>query len=365
MTEFPAIDDLPASFVLPERIGPFLVRRLIGQGGMGAVYEAVHERLGKTVALKILPSPKTVQPEYHARFEREAKLVGRLDHINVVQATDAGSADGVPYLAMELVDGVDVAKLVRELGPLSLADAAEIGRQAATGLAHAHGRGVIHRDIKPSNLMITSEGTVKVLDLGLALCADAVAGNNGQLTGATYLGTQDYMSPEQWDDPSLVDAKADVYALGCVIHQMLTGQAPFAAVKTSTLKLMAHRSQTPADLAQRADVPPLFAALVQRLLAKHPVERPNVSEVQAELATYATGANLPRLVERGRFSTPEHFDDGAPTQAVAVSIVPLPVPIFPAAPVKTNRAASLVLWAMVMTMFAASFVVGLILIFRH
>ena len=118
VTEFPAIDELPASYQLPERIGPFLVRRLIGQGGMGAVYEAVHERLGKTVALKILPAPKTVHPEYHARFEREAKLVGRLDHVNVVQATDAGSADGVPYLAMELVDGVDVAKLVRELGPV-------------------------------------------------------------------------------------------------------------------------------------------------------------------------------------------------------------------------------------------------------
>jgi serine/threonine protein kinase len=330
---------------------------------MGAVYEAVHERLGKTVALKILPAPKTVHPEYHARFEREAKLVGRLDHINVVQATDAGSADGVPYLAMELVDGVDVAKLVRELGPLSVADAAEIGRQAAAGLAHAHGRGVIHRDIKPSNLMITSDGTVKVLDLGLALCADAVTGGGIQLTGATYLGTQDYMSPEQWDDPSLVDAKADVYALGCVIHQMLIGHAPFAAVKTSSLKLKAHRNQAPADLTQRSDVPPLFAALVQRMLAKYPVERPYVAEVQVELAAFAVGSNLPRLVERGRLVTAEHYDDGEPTQAMPKSMKP--VPTIQMAPVKPSRAASLVLWAMVMTMFAASFVVGLILIFRH
>jgi len=332
---------------------------------MGAVYEAVHERLGKPVALKILPVQNTIHPEYHARFEREAKLVGRLNHINVVQATDAGNADGVPYLAMELVDGIDVSKLVRELGPFSVPDAAEVARQAAAGLAHAHSRGVIHRDIKPSNLMITADGTVKVLDLGLALCAEAFA-SNGQLTGATYLGTQDYMSPEQWDDPSRVDSKADVYGLGCVLFQMLAGRSPFAGRKTANLKLKAHLNEMPPDLGElRSDVPPLLAALVHRLLAKHPVERPLADEVLAELTNFTQGANLPRLVERGRMRNGEHFDDGTPTQAMPNSLQPAPIPKVVAPSVPMNRAASLVLWAMVMTIVAASFVFGLILIFRH
>jgi serine/threonine protein kinase len=360
-----ATDDTHSGFRLPERIGPFLVRRLIGQGGMGAVYEAVHERLGRPVALKILPAQKTVHPEYHARFEREAKLVGRLNHANVVQATDAGTAEGVPYLAMELVDGIDISKLVRTLGPFSVADAAEVARQAAAGLAHIHTRGVIHRDIKPSNLMITADGTVKLLDLGLAYCAEAFAGS-GQLTGATYLGTQDYMAPEQWDDPSRVDDKADLYGLGCVLFQMLAGRSPFAGRKTATLKLKAHLNEPPPDLAQvRNDIPPMLAALVQRLLAKHPVERPSAGELLAELAGFAVDSNLPRLVERGRLGTGDQFDDGAPTQALPGSNRPLPVPALDPAPVRANRAASLVLWAMVMSMFAAAFVVGLILIFRQ
>jgi len=365
VTEPSAIDDLPTGFPMPERIGPFLVRRLIGRGGMGAVYEAYHERLGKTVALKILPVQNSIHPEYHARFEREAKLVGRLNHTNVVQATDAGTAEGVPYLAMELVDGIDISKLVRELGPLTVPDAVEVARQAAAGLAHAHSRGVIHRDIKPSNLMITSDGTVKVLDLGLARCADAFP-TGGQLTGATYLGTQDYMSPEQWDDPSLVDSKADMYGLGCVLFQMLAGRSPFAGRKTANMKLKAHHSEVPPDLGEiRKDVPPLLAALVHRLLAKHPIERPFAGEVQAELAAFATGSNLPRLVERGRLGTAEGFDDGAPTQAMPESKRPLPVPIVLATPQHMSRATSLVLWAMVMSILAASFVVGLILIFKR
>jgi serine/threonine protein kinase len=359
------IVDSPSGFRIPERIGPFAVRRLIGQGGMGAVYEAVHERLGRPVALKILPAQNSVHPEYHARFEREAKLVGRLNHVNIVQATDAGNAEGVPYLAMELVDGIDVSKLVKQLGPLTVPDACEVARQAAAGLAHAHGRGVVHRDIKPSNLMITADGTVKVLDLGLALCADAFAGT-GQLTGATYLGTHDYMAPEQWDDPSRVDGKADVYGLGCVLFQMLTGRPPFTGRKSANLKLKAHLSETPPDLCEmRADVPPLLGALLHRLLAKQPVERPLAAEVSAELASFTAGSNLPRLVERGRFGSAEHYDDNAPTQAIPNSIPPAPIPTVIPPPVPMSRAASLLLWAMVMTMFAASFVVGLILIFRQ
>ena len=357
--------ELPVSYKLPEKIGPYLIRRLIGQGGMGAVYEAVHERLGKVVALKVLPAPNTVHPEYHARFEREARLIGRLDHPNVVKATDAGEADGVPYLAMELVDGIDVAKLVRELGPLLVAQAAEIGRQAAAGLGHAHARGVIHRDIKPSNLMITADGTVKILDLGLALCVDAVMGGGvGQITGATYLGTHDYMAPEQWDDPSQVDAKADVYALGCVLHQMLTGKAPFAAAKSTSQKMKAHHSQMPADLSENPEVPPLLAALVQRMLTKLPIERPSVVEVQTELAPFASGSNLSRLVERGRLATPERYVDGDPTKTMPASLQAARLPALPSAQAKANRAHILVLWMMVMIMFAASFVVGLILIFR-
>src|SRR5262249_33677503 len=152
---------------------------------------------------------------------------GRLEHPNLVRYTDAGEVEGKLFLVMELLDGEDLAKLVKARGPLPVAEACALVRQAALGLQHAHEQGLVHRDVKPSNLLLTTAGVVKVLDLGLArLCAAGPAGE--ALTSATQLmGTPDYMAPEQLLDSHAVDARTDLYSLGCTLYHLLAGDPPF------------------------------------------------------------------------------------------------------------------------------------------
>lgn len=309
-----------------DRVGPYRIRRLIGRGGMGAVYEAVHERLGKAVAIKVLPRPVAIDPEYLARFGREVKAGGLMDHPNVVRATDAGEQDGVPYLVMELVDGVDLARLVRTLGPLAIPDACDLVRQAAVGLAHAHGRGVIHRDVKPSNLMIATGGGVKVLDLGLAVLVSAVGRVDEQITGPTALGTHDYMAPEQWTDSSVVTTKVDVYGLGCVFFQALVGRPPFAGADTASpnAKKRAHLTAIPPDPAAfRHEVPAPVADLVRLMLAKRPDDRPTCEQVADTLRPFAPATStLARLVERTKLAPGTGFADGGPTAIAPIAPEP-------------------------------------------
>ena len=148
-----------------------------GGGGMGMVYRAVHSKLGKPVAVKILPVERMQRPDAVARFEREMKAIGKLEHPNVVRAFDGGeTADGrLRFLVMELVEGVDLEKVMQRMGPLDILNACEIVKQAASGLAYVHRQGHVHRDVKPSNLMLTSTGRVKILDLGLALLGGAMS----------------------------------------------------------------------------------------------------------------------------------------------------------------------------------------------
>ncbi len=298
-------------------IGPYRIVRLIGRGGMGSVYEAVHDRLGRTVALKVLPQLAARDSRYLERFQREARTVGKLNHPNVVKATDAGEFGGVPFLAMELVDGVDVARLVRAVGPLPVSDAAEMVRQAAVGLAHAHAKGVIHRDVKPSNLMVTGEGAVKILDLGLALSRESAVLPDGPPSSPTLLGTHDYMAPEQWADSSTVGPSADVYGLGCVLYQALAGKPPFSGLKFATprAKQYAHQNAPPPSIPDRGDVPPELTAILERMLAKNPADRPSADQVAAALKPFVGIIQLARLVERAQLAPVTGFSDGEPTNA--------------------------------------------------
>jgi serine/threonine protein kinase len=304
-----------------ETIGPYRIQRLIGRGGMGAVYLAEHERLGKAVAVKVLPRLAAVDPEYMARFEREVRAAGRLDHPNVVRATDAGDDRGVPYLVMELVDGIDLTKLLRTHGKLTVGDAAEIGRQAADALAHAHEKGIVHRDVKPSNLMLTDRGVVKLLDLGLAVFVSVIGRADERITGATMLGTQDYMAPEQWVHPADVTDRADVYGLGCVLFQALVGRSPFGGPEFPAMADRKHAhlfTPAPAVAALRPDCPPGMALLVAAMLAKRPDQRPSAAEVSRALAELSLGARrLPKLVEQTRLAPGTGFRDGG-TTALAV-----------------------------------------------
>ncbi len=266
----------PAEVSVGSKLGPYLLVRKLGQGGMGAVYEARHTKLDKTFALKVLPSGFASNAALVSRFEREMKAVGKLDHPNIIKATYADEWNGVLYLVMEYIEGTDLSVLVKERGVLSMRDACKIIRQAALGLQHAHEHGLVHRDIKPSNLFLTKSGQVKLLDLGLARLGSDDNTNAGLTATGQMLGTPDYMAPEQWDDTHSADGRADLYSLGCTLSYLLTGKAPFDTGKVrSFLHIMkSHSDASPPDLTVlRSSVPADLNAVFQRLLAKKPEDR--------------------------------------------------------------------------------------------
>jgi serine/threonine protein kinase len=286
------------------RLGPYLLLELLGKGGMGTVYRARHEKLKRLVALKVLAAERTGDRRAVARFGREMEAVGQLDHPHLVRAFDAGEADGHHYLAMEHVEGLDLAALVALLGPLPVAEACELIRQAALGLQYIHEHGMVHRDVKPSNLMATADGQVKVLDLGIALLyGEHFSGEELTATGQV-MGTASYMAPEQGMESHAVDIRADIYSLGCTLYKLLTAQTPFGgpAYNSFYKKVKAHAEETlPGVAGFRSDVPAELLAVLDRLLAKAPADRPATpAEAAAALAPFAAGADLPRLVTAAR-----------------------------------------------------------------
>ncbi len=212
---------------LPLQLRDYELREKIGEGGMGVVYRAVHTRLNKDVAVKLLSSHRLRDAGAVLRFQREMQAVGQLDHPSIVRATDAGEIDGTHFLVMEYVPGVDLGTLVRAGGPLSVADACALIRRAAEGLQHVHESEIVHRDVKPSNLLLSEAGDVKILDLGLARVEQLVETSSELTSLGQLMGTLEYMAPEQCDDSHQVDARADIYALGATLYKLLTGQTPF------------------------------------------------------------------------------------------------------------------------------------------
>ncbi|MEX2287437.1 MAG: protein kinase [Planctomycetaceae bacterium] len=272
---------------------------LLGEGGMGTVYRAFHSRLKRSVALKILAADRMRNPVAVERFEREMELVGRLDHPNIVRATDAGEFEGTHFLAMEYVAGQDLSRLVRRQGPLPVAVACELIRQAALGLQHAHEHGLVHRDIKPSNLMLTDGGIVKILDLGLARLHSETPVANDLTNPGELMGTVDYMAPEQATDTHNVDIRADLYSLGCTLYQLLAGEAPFSGSQypSTYLKVKAHAEQPPPPIAARCpDVPEQLVNVLKRLLAKDPADRyATPAELVAALQPFGCAEDLTRF----------------------------------------------------------------------
>lgn len=249
----------------------------LAQGGMGQVFKARQVALGRLVALKVIRREFLRDAESVRRFQREARAAARLSHPHVVTVFDAGHAGEVHYLAMEYVEGTDLGRLVREHGPLPVGRACRLIGQAALGLEHLADHGLVHRDVKPGNLLLASaSGAVKISDMGLVRMHETDPGE-GPLSELTELGsimgTLDYMAPEQACDPRAADIRADLYALGCTLHFLLTGRPPFPG-NSMPDKLLKHKvEEPPSVVAGRADVPPELDAVVRRLLAKQAEER--------------------------------------------------------------------------------------------
>lgn len=291
VTEIADAAERDAASSLPEPLrdhSRYRITEILGRGGMGDVYKAHHRMMNRAVALKVINAQLVKSHAAVQRFHREVQAAARLTHPNIVTAFDAEQAGDTHYLVMEFVDGVELADVIKDRGPLPVAEACDYVRQAALGLQHAHEQGMVHRDIKPQNLMLTSAGVVKILDFGLANLAGAAAEEmthqeSGSPTGGpldgrltqlgSMMGTPDYMAPEQADDAHSADIRADIYSLGCTLYCLLAGEAPFSA-GSAVDKVHAHARQAARPLSKiRDDVPTELEAAIARMMNKSPGER--------------------------------------------------------------------------------------------
>ena len=269
----------------------YVLLEKVGHGGMGEVYRAYHMIMKKDVAVKLMLPPSTQHLESVKRFKREIRLAADLTHANLICARDAGQAHGHYYLVMDFVRGRDLSRLVRKQGSLDVAKALDYVIQAAQGLEYAHKRGIIHRDVKPSNLLLGDDGVVKVLDLGLSRLQPElrkfIDGDRTEETfseSSTTMGTINYMAPEQALAPGSVDQRADIYSLGCTLHFLLTGLAPFPRGNDAQ-RLIAHREESPPSLNRGSlDVPKLLEETYLKMMAKEPQDRQSsMTELLKEL----------------------------------------------------------------------------------
>jgi serine/threonine protein kinase len=292
-------------------IGPYVILDRLGEGGMGKVYKAQHRKLRRLVALKIIHPDRVANKLAVERFYREVQAIARLAHPNIVLAYDAEAIGALHYFAMQYVPGTDLARLVREAGPLDPSIACEYMRQAALGLQHIMENNLVHRDIKPSNILIASEPSassktlkgaavatatevVKIVDLGLSRLNDDGEIKKELTQTGTMMGTPDYMAPEQAMNSHLVDIRTDIYSLGCTFYFALTGRPPFGGGNPLE-KLMRHQLGEPEPLETlRPEVPPVLALILRRMMAKKPEDRYQTPlELARDLETITSGAMTP------------------------------------------------------------------------
>ncbi len=257
--------------VMPgDRIGHFELVEYVGGGGMGRVFRAIDTRLNRTVALKILPPEQAAERDASQRFQNEAQSAARLDHENIARVYYVGEDRDLSYIVSEFIEGENVRSLVERNGPLPLADAISYTLQIAEALAHADSRTVVHRDIKPSNVLVTPEGRVKLIDMGLARMRQADPAAADLTASGVTLGTFDYISPEQARDPRHADVRSDIYSLGCTLFYMLSGQPPFPE-GTVLQKLLQHQGDQPPDIRQfRPELPDESRQVLEKMMAKDP-----------------------------------------------------------------------------------------------
>ncbi|WP_153557722.1 serine/threonine protein kinase [Roseimaritima sediminicola] len=267
-------------------LGKYKLLGHLGTGGMSSVYLAQHIKMGDRRAIKVLPRRRVKDASYLARFQNEAKAIAALNHPNIVRAFDIDNEGDLHYLVMEYVDGDDLQVRVRKDGPFDFRTAAQVVIQAARGLQHAHDRGLIHRDIKPANLLIDSNGTIRLLDMGLALFSDNEEASLTIEHNENVLGTADYLAPEQALNSHDVDHRADIYGLGCTLYFMLTGQPPFPEGSLAQ-RIAKHQTEMPKSIRQiRTDCPGELEGMVVKMIQKDPRYR------------YQSGADVAEAFER-------------------------------------------------------------------
>jgi WD40 repeat protein/serine/threonine protein kinase len=296
-------------------IGSYLVLERIGEGGMGQVYKARHQHMNRVVALKVIRKERLNSPDAVRRFYKEIQAAAQLSHPNIVLAYDAGQTGPTHFFAMEYVEGMDLAHMVQESGPIPVGQACDYIRQAALGLEHAFERGLVHRDIKPANLLVarlskkseqsgpgpsTSKSgslgaaVVKILDMGLARLHGPAETDTGFTKDGVVMGTPEYLAPEQATNARAADIRSDLYSLGCTFYFLLAGRPPFQGGSLTEV-LLAHQLNPAPPVSQfRPEVPEQITAIVARLMAKNPAERfQTPAELADVLAPYCQGAAAP------------------------------------------------------------------------
>src|SRR5262245_37684173 len=309
--------------------GRYNLLDILGEGGMGRVYKAHDTRMGRDVAFKVIRKEKLSHPAAAGRFETEIRALSAMDrHPNVVEVYDAQQVGNNHFYVMELIDGTDLTKIVRDRGPLPIPEACEIIRQAALGLQHACNAGLVHRDIKPSNIIVSrNNGPVKLVDLGLARLMAEPGGDDGhRLTQEGFvIGTPDFLAPEQARNPMAVDIRADIYALGGTLYYILTARVPYDGANP-TEKLLKHCTDPPPSLmAYRVDAPLPVEHIIHWCMAKRPEDRPQ-TPLQLAMALQSFCPMAAGVVFSGPNSGPY------PMTAANRPVVPPGMPAYPQPP---------------------------------
>ena len=314
-------------------VGRYVILDRIGSGSMGRVYRAHHAMMDRVVALKIIAPEISSNERVVARFQREMKLVGRLDHPNVVRAFDADQINRVLYIVMEYVAGTSLGDRLKKNGPIPAAEMVDYAAQAALGLAHAHEQGIVHRDIKPTNILLNEDRRIKILDLGLGVLMEADSAATFATADGIAVGTVDYMSPEQACGRE-VDGRSDLYGLGCSMYHLMSGKLPFPG--DSPIERLGKRisgRHTPIT-EYLPDMPASFIRVLDKLLAHKPHERyATAAEAARALQSLIRPKTRPASLAQPVAAPGPALSDATPAAEPKPQPLPLPIvtvrPIYP------------------------------------